>query len=37
VTGKRAVGNDKLVDLELTTENQDGEVKIVGKATVRAA
>src|SRR5690242_6914348 len=37
VTGKRVVGSDKLVDLDLTTENQDGEVKIVGKATVRAA
>jgi acyl dehydratase len=37
VTGKRVANGDKLVDLELTTESESGEVKIVGKATVRAA
>lgn len=37
VTGKRVARGEKLVDLELTTESQSGEVKIVGKATVRAA
>ena len=36
VTGKRVAAGEKLVDLELTTESQTGEVKIVGKATVRA-
>jgi len=37
VTGKRIADGDRLIDLELTTENQAGEVKIVGKATVHAA
>lgn len=37
VTGKRVAGTEKLVDLEITTESQSGEVKIVGNATVRAA
>lgn len=37
VTGKRLDAGVKLVDLELTTENQVGEIKIQGKATVRAA
>jgi acyl dehydratase len=37
VIGKRSVRGEQLVDLELTTENQAGEIKIVGKATVRAA
>ena len=36
ITGKRVAAGERLVDLELTTENQTGEVKIVGKATVRA-
>lgn len=36
VTGKRIAAGEKVVDLELSTENQTGEVKIVGKATVRA-
>jgi acyl dehydratase len=37
VTGKRIADGEKLVELELTTENQAGEVKIVGRATVRAS
>lgn len=38
VTGKRLPpSGEKLVDLELTTENQAGEVKITGRAVVRAA
>lgn len=37
VTGKRcSEAGERLVDVELTTENEAGEVKIVGRAVLRA-
>ncbi len=38
VTGKRVTpAGEKLVDLDLTTESESGEVKVVGSAVLRAA
>ncbi len=37
VTRKYTQGGEKLVDLDIHTENQEGEKKLVGSATVRLA
>jgi acyl dehydratase len=37
VTGKRTDGGEKLVDLEVSLTNQDGEVKVAGDAVALAA
>lgn len=37
VIGKRVENGEKLVDLELATQNEKGEKKILGEATVRVA
>jgi acyl dehydratase len=37
VIGKRVEDGEKLVDLELATQNEKGEKKILGEATVRVA
>jgi acyl dehydratase len=37
VTGKREEGGERLVDLEVTLANQDGEVKLMGQAVAVAA
>jgi acyl dehydratase len=37
VTGKREENGQKLVDLEVTLANQDGEVKVAGEAVAVAA
>jgi acyl dehydratase len=37
VAGKRTDGDDKLVDLEVSLVNQDGEVKVSGDAIALAA
>jgi acyl dehydratase len=37
VTGKREEGSEKLVDLEVTLSNQDGEVKVAGEAVAVAS
>ncbi|WP_334143032.1 MaoC/PaaZ C-terminal domain-containing protein [Rhabdothermincola sp.] len=36
VTGKREEGGRKLIDLEVTLANQDGEVKVAGEAVALA-
>ncbi len=35
VTGKRTVGDDHLVDLDVRLSNADGEEKVVGEATAK--
>ena len=37
VTGKRTEGGDKLVDLDVSLTNQDGEVKVAGDAVALTA
>ena len=37
VIGKRVENGENLVDLELATQNEKGEKKILGEATVRVA
>jgi acyl dehydratase len=37
VTGKREADGQRLVDLEVTLTNQDGEVKVAGEAIAEAA
>lgn len=37
VTGKRDEGGDKLVDADVSLENQDGEVKVAGSAVAVAS
>ena len=37
VSAKREDGGDKLVDLEVSLTNQDGEVKVAGEAVAEAA
>jgi acyl dehydratase len=37
VTGKREADGERLVDLEVTLANQDGEVKVAGEAVAVAA
>lgn len=37
VTGKREEGGERLIDLEVTLSNQDGEVKVAGDAVAVAA
>jgi acyl dehydratase len=37
VTGKRVEAGERLIDLEVTLTNQDGEVKAAGEAVAAAA